>query len=241
MAQTMRCADPATGNRMLAALTDQQHSDVTAHLMPVWLVSGEVLCEPDKSLTQIYFPVSALVSLLHRKADGTAVKMALIGNEGVVGVALSIGDLYAPCRAVVSRSGWAYVLSGPRLKEATDRSNTLLQWLLRYTQRLVAQMAQSTLCASQHSTDERVCRWLLQRLDRLDGDEVNVTHTAMADAVGVPSAVLGVSLAVLRANGLLHYSQGHITVVDRAGIEARVCECYHLMAQQPPEPRVSPR
>jgi CRP-like cAMP-binding protein len=223
---------PAVQNKLLAAIPGNERERVLRKLTPVFLSFGETLYESGAQLNQVYFPTSAIVSLSYVMANGTCAEIAVVGNEGVVGVALFMGDATTPGRAVVHGAGWAYSLTGALLKQEFTRGGAILQLLLRYTQALLAQMTQTVVCDRHHSLDQRLCRWLLLRLDRMETDELTMTQEAVVDMAGVRREEVIAALGSLRSAGLLHYSQSHITVVDRAGLEARSCECYGVVKSE---------
>lgn len=224
--------DPVVRNKLLAALPDDERERVIRDLTPVFLPLGEILYESGAQLTKVYFPTSAIVSLSYVMVDGAPAEIAVIGNEGVAGVALFLADASTPSRAVVCSAGWAYSLAGPLLKQEFARGGALLVLLLNYTQALIAQIAQTAACNRHHSIDQQLCRWLLLRLDHMGTDELTMTQEAVAEMVGVPSANVVEALGQLRTAGLLHDRDGRVTVVDRAGLEARACECYGVVKQE---------
>jgi CRP-like cAMP-binding protein len=224
--------DPAMQNKLLAALPDDERERVIRDLTRVFLPLGEILYEPGARGRQVYFPTSALVSLSYIMADGASVEAAVIGNDGVAGIALFLADASTPYRAVVRSAGWAYSLAGPQLKQELALGGAMLQLLLNYTQALIAQIMQTAACNRHHSIDQQLCRWLLLRLDRMGADELSMTQEAIAEMVGVPPASVVEALGQLRTAGMLHDRDGHVTVVDRAGLEARACECYGVVKQE---------
>jgi CRP-like cAMP-binding protein len=223
---------PAVQNKLLAAIPGNERERVLRELTPVFLSFGETLYESGAQLNQVYFPTSAIVSLSYVMADDTSAEIAVVGNEGVVGVALFMGEASTPGRAVVHGAGWAYSFTGALLKQEFTRGGAMLPLLLRYTQVLLAQMTQTLVCNRHHSVDQKLCRWLLLRLDRMDTDELTMMQEAVVDMVGVRREEVIAALGSLRSAGLLHYCQSHITVVDRAGLEARSCECYGVVKSQ---------
>jgi len=223
---------PATRNKLLAAIPTSQRERVLRELTPVFLSFRETLYESEAQLNQVYFPTSAIVSLSYVMADAISAEIAVVGNEGVVGVALFMGEASTPGRAVVQTPGWAYSLTGALLKQEFTRGGAMLQLLLRYTQALLAQMAQTVVCNRHHSIDQQLCRWLLLRLDRMDTDELAMTQEAIADMVGVRREEVIAALGKLRSSGLLQYSQGQIRVVNRTGLEERSCECYGVVKKE---------
>jgi CRP-like cAMP-binding protein len=219
-------------NELLAALPDIERERLIRDLTPVHLSLGEVLYEPVAPRREVYFPTSAVVSLSYVRTDGTSAEVAIIGNEGVVGVGVALADSLTPSRAVVWRAGWAYRLMGRLLSQDFAQAGAMQQLLFRYARALVAQKTRTAMCNSQHPVDQQLCRWLLLRLDRMGTDEITMTPEAVADAVGVPTAGVVAALRKLRSAGLVHYSGGHITIVSRAGLEHRACECYGVVARE---------
>jgi CRP-like cAMP-binding protein len=165
-------------------------------------------------------------------ADGASAEIAVVGNEGLVGVALFMGGESTPSRAVVQSEGWAYRLKGQLLKEEFERGGAMQHLLLRYTQALLTQMAQTAVCNRHHSIDQQLCRWLLLSLDRLASDELTMTQELIANMLGVRREGVTEAAGKLQSAGLIHYSRGRITVADRAGLEARCCECYSVVKRE---------
>jgi CRP-like cAMP-binding protein len=219
-------------NRLLAALPAPELERLRANLKLVPLSLGEVLYESGGRQKQVYFPTSAIVSLLYTMADGACAELAVVGNEGIIGVSLFMGGETTPSRAVVHGAGHAYQLSGRLLKEEFTRGGAVQHLLLRYTQALLTQMAQSAVCNRHHSLDQQLCRWLLLSLDRSPGNELVVTQELIAHMLGVRRESVTEAAGKLQSAGLIKYSRGHITVIDRAGLEARTCECYTVVKQE---------
>src|ERR1019366_7116374 len=233
---TMTCnihaAGPAIENKLLAAIPGNERERVLPELAAVFLSFGEVLYESGTQLGCVYFPTSAIVSLSHAMADGRSAEMALIGNEGIVGVALFMGDAATPIRAIVHSPGCAYGLRGPLLQQEFNRGGAMLPLLLRYTQTLIARMAQIAVCNRRHSVEQQLCRWLLLRLDRMGTDELTMTQEAVADLVGVHHDEVVAELGKLRSLGLLHYGHGQIKVTNRSALGATACACYSVIKGQ---------
>jgi CRP-like cAMP-binding protein len=190
---------------------------------------GEVLYESGGQLRHAYFPTTCIVSLLYVMENGASAEIAVVGNEGLVGVALFMGGGTMPNRAVVQSAGHAYRLRGALMQQEFDRYGALLRLLLRYTQALITQMAQTAVCNRHHSVDQQLCRWLLLSLDRLPSNHLVMTQELIANMLGVRREGVTEAAGKLQQAGLIHYSRGHITVVDRPGLEARVCECYQVV------------
>jgi CRP-like cAMP-binding protein len=177
----------------------------------------------------VYFPITSIVSLLYVMEDGASAEIAVVGNEGILGISLFMGGETTPSRAVVQSSGDGYRLKAQLLKDEFNRAGPMLHLLLRYTQALITQMAQTAVCNRHHSIDQQLCRWLLLSLDRLPSNELKMTQELIANMLGVRREGVTEAAGKLQNAGLIHYSRGHITVIDRAGLEARVCECYAVV------------
>jgi len=190
---------------------------------------GMVLYESGVVLRHIYFPVDSIVSLLHVLNNGASAEIAVVGNEGAVGVSLFMGGETTPSRAVVQSAGSAYRLSRARLKEEFGRHGQLFAVLLRYTQSLITQMAQTAVCNRHHALDQQLCRWLLLSLDRLDGNELQVTQELIASMIGVRREGVTEAAGRLQKRGVIRYSRGKIVVLDRPRLEALSCECYAVV------------
>ena len=180
----------------------------------------------------VYFPTTCIVSLLYVMEDGASAEIAVVGNEGIVGVSLFMGGESTTSRAVVQSAGHAYRLKGQLLKDAFFRAGPMQHLLLRYTQALLTQMAQTAVCNRHHSVDQQLCRWLLLSLDRLPSNELTMTQELIANMLGVRREGVTEAAGKLQRAGLIHYSRGHITVLDRPGLEARVCECYQVVKKE---------
>jgi CRP-like cAMP-binding protein len=180
----------------------------------------------------VYFPTTSIVSLLYVMADGASAEIAVVGNEGVIGVSLFMGGETTPSRAVVQSAGYAYRLSGQLLKEEFTRAGAMQHLLLRYTQALITQMAQTAVCNRHHSLDQQLCRWLLLSLDRLASNELVMTQELIANMLGVRREGVTEAAGRLQSAGLIEYRRGHITVINRAGLEARTCECYAVVKKE---------
>jgi len=216
-------------NRLLASLPEADWQRWRSQLEPMALPQGHVLYESGAILTHAYFPTSAIVSLLYETESGASVQIAVVGNEGVVGIPLFMGGGSTPSRAVVHSAGAGFRMPGSAIREEFSRSAAVLKILLRYTQALIAQMAQTAVCNRHHSVDQQLCRLLLLSLDRLAGNELVVTQDLIAHMLGVRrEGVTEAALSLQRAN-LISYRRGHITVLDRSGLEKRSCECYAVV------------
>ena len=216
-------------NQILAALPPAERERLYPHLKRVEMPFGMVLNESGIVLRHIYFPVDSIVSLLYVLNNGASAEIAVVGNEGAVGVSLFMGGETTPSRAVVQNAGSAYRLSRARLKEEFNRHGHLLHVLLRYTQSLITQMAQTAVCNRHHALDQQLCRWLLLSLDRLDSNELRVTQELIASMIGVRREGVTEAAGRLQKLGVIRYSRGKITVLDRSRLEALSCECYAVV------------
>jgi CRP-like cAMP-binding protein len=193
---------------------------------------GEVLYESGVAMSHVYFPTTAIVSLLYVMEDGASAEIAVVGNEGIVGVSLFMGGETTPSRSVVQSAGQGFRMRGQLLKEEFNRSGPVLHLLLRYTQALITQMSQTAVCNRHHSLDQQLCRWLLLSLDRLQEPELAMTQELIANMLGVRREGVTEAAANLQKAGLIQYRRGHITVLDRAGLERRTCECYAVVKKE---------
>ncbi len=218
-----------TQNHLLAALPDAEFARLAPHLDLVPMRLGETLHEPGCTLQYAYFPTTAIVSLLHGLSSGVSVEVAGVGNEGVVGIALFMGADSSPTSAVVQTAGCGYRLGGRVLKEEFDRAGLVQRLLLRYTQALVTQIFQSGACNRHHSVEQQLCRWLLLTLDRMPSSELVMTQELIAGALGVRREGITEAAGRLQDAGYIRYRRGHISVLDRAGLEGRTCECYAVV------------
>jgi CRP-like cAMP-binding protein len=219
-------------NQLLAALPDAEWQRWQPHLEPVTLTLGQVLYEAGDTLGYVYFPTSAIVSLLYVMEDGASAEIAVVGLEGVVGVSLFMGGLSTPSRAVVQSAGQGFRLRAQIMKDEFNRAGPVLHLLLRYTQALITQMSQTAVCNRHHSLDQQLCRWLLLSLDRLRGNELVMTQELIANMLGVRREGVTEGALKLQKAGLIRYVRGHITVLDRAGLEACTCECYGVVKKE---------
>jgi CRP-like cAMP-binding protein len=219
-------------NRLLVALPKPDFERIRPHLKLITLPLGESVYEPGVVLQHVYFPVDAIVSLLYVMADGAAAEIAVVGNDGVIGVSLFMGGQTTPSRAVVQSAGQAFRVDGELLKAEFVRAGPMQHLLLRYTQALLTQMAQTAVCNRHHSLDQQLCRWLLLSLDRLRSNELVMTQELIANMLGVRREGVTEAAGRLQELGLIQYSRGRIIVLDRAGIEARTCECYAVVKRE---------
>jgi CRP-like cAMP-binding protein len=219
-------------NHLLAALSADEYARISPQLERVPLPLGHVLYESGHELRHVYFPTDSIVSLLYVMLDGASAEVAVVGNEGIIGIALFMGGETMPNRAVVQSAGHAYRLPGQLLKQAFQDSIALQHLLLRYTQALLTQLAQTAVCNRHHSLDQQLCRWLLLSRDRLSSDELLMTQELIANMLGVRREGVTEAAGKLQEAGLIRYQRGHITVLDRAGLEARACECYEVVKRE---------
>ncbi len=213
-------------NHILDALPDLERDRLFPHLELVEMSLGRVLYESGTALRHIYFPTDSIVSLLYVMRDGASAEIAVVGNEGAIGVSLFMGGETTPSRAIVQSAGHAYRLSRRRLKAEFDRHGEMLHILLRYTQSLLTQMAQTAVCNRHHSVDQQLCRWLLLSLDRLSTNRLNMTQELIANMLGVRREGVTEAAGKLQKLGVIRYRRGQITVLDRARLEQLSCECY---------------
>jgi CRP-like cAMP-binding protein len=219
-------------NRLLAALSAAEAERVFPHLQSVPMPLGKVLYESGDTLRHVYFPTNCIVSLLYVMEDGASAEISVVGNEGLVGIALFMGGETTPSRAIVQSAGHAYRLVGQRLKDEFFRSGPMQSLLLRYTQALITQMAQTAVCNRHHSVDQQLCRWLLLSLDRLTSNRLTMTQELIANMLGVRREGVTEAAGKLQKTGVIRYSRGEITVLDRPGLEAMCCECYAVVKKE---------
>lgn len=219
-------------NQLLAALPEDALQRLLPHMEPVRLEFGKVLCGAGDVLTHAYFPTDAIAALAYVTRDGASSALAAVGNEGVVGVTLFMGGDSSPLRAIVLNSGYAYRLKGNRFKEELNRYGDLNSLLLRYTQSIVTQTAQTAVCNRHHSIEQRLCRWLLLTLDRLNTNQVSLTQEFIAEMLGVRREGVTEAAGRLQRMGVIEYSRGRITVIDRMQLEFLACECYCVVKKE---------
>jgi CRP-like cAMP-binding protein len=219
-------------NRLLAVLPRDSYAALLPFLEPLVMPLGLSLYESGGVQRYVYFPTTAIVSLLYVLEDGNSAEIAVIGNEGLVGIALFMGGETTPGRAVVQSAGDGYRLRGGQLKEAFEAGGALQHLVLRYTQALITQMTQTAICNRHHALDQQLCRWLLLSLDRLAGDELSMTQELIANMLGVRREGVTEAAGELQADGVIEYSRGRIRVLDRPRLEARVCECYAVVKKE---------
>jgi CRP-like cAMP-binding protein len=220
------------GNRLLSALPIPEYQRLSPYLQPVTFPLGKVLYEPGGQLDYVYFPTTSVVSLVYTMKDGATAEMGLIGDEGVIGIAMCLGGNTAPNRAVVQIGGGAVRLRGPILLQEFARGGSLQRGLLLYTQALLTQISQTAVCNRLHPLENRLCRWLLMCLDRVRGHELPMTQEFISCMLGGRRESVTVAAGHLQDSKLLHYSRGHITILDRKGLEANACECYRTVKSE---------
>ena len=224
-------ADPRK-NHLLAALPEAEWLRWLSQLEPVDLPLGKVLYESGGKLSHVYFPTTSIISLLYVMEDGASAEIAVVGHEGIVGISLFMGGESTPSRAVVQSAGQGFRLNANLMMQEFNRAGPVLHLLLRYTQALITQMAQTAVCNRHHSLDQQLCRWLLLSLDRLPSDELVMTQELIANMLGVRREGVTEAAGQLQQAGLIQYRRGHITVVDRKGLERRACECYAVVKKE---------
>lgn len=228
----MKLPSNPLANDLLASLPEAEWQRWQPQLERVELKLGQVLYESGTTMHHVYFPTNSIVSLLYVMEDGASAEIAVVGHEGVVGISIFMGGGSTPSRAVVQSAGWGFRLRASVIQEEFVRSLPVLHLLLRYTQALITQMAQTAVCNRHHSLDQQLCRWLLLSMDRLQGNELIMTQELIANMLGVRRE--GVTEAALRLQkaGLISYARGHIQILNRPGLEQRTCECYAVVKQE---------
>jgi CRP-like cAMP-binding protein len=216
-------------NHLLAALPATEFGRLSPHLELVSMPLGEALYESGGKLEHVYFPTTSIVSLLYVLENGASAEIAVVGNEGILGISLFMGGETTPSRAVVQSAGFGYRLRAQLLKEEFNRAGPVLQLLLRYTQALITQMTQTAVCNRHHSIEQQLCRWLLLSLDRLSSNELTMTQELIANMLGVRREGVTEAAGSLQRSGIIRYSRGHIEVLDRSALETAVCECYAVV------------
>ena len=219
-------------NQLLAVLPEMEWARIEPHLVEVDLPLGEVIYESGGQLEHVFFPTTSIISLLYVMEDGASAEIAIVGHEGMVGVSLFMGGETTPSRAIVQSAGRAWRLNARMLKDEFNRGGPMQRLLLRYTQALITQMAQTAVCNRHHSIDQQLCRWLLLSIDRLPSNELRMTQELIANMLGVRRSGVTAAALKLQNAGLIRYSHGHITVLDRPGLEVHVCECYAVVKRE---------
>jgi CRP-like cAMP-binding protein len=221
-----------TENYLLTTLSQAERKRIFPHLELVRMPLGKVLYESGDVQRHVYFPTDCIVSLLYVMRDGSSAEISVVGNEGVVGISLFMGGETTPSRAIVQSAGSAYRLIGRRLKEEFRRDGEMQLLLLRYTQALITQMAQTAVCNRHHSVDQQLCRWLLLSLDRLPSNQLTMTQELIANMLGVRREGVTEAAGKLQKLNIIHYARGKITVLDRSKLEQRCCECYAVVKKE---------
>jgi CRP-like cAMP-binding protein len=219
-------------NRLLAALTDAERAPWMSQLETVDLPLGKVLYESGSKLTHVYFPSTSIVSLLYVLENGASAEIAVVGNEGILGISRFMGGESTTSRAVVQSGGAALRLDANILMQEFNRTGPVMHLLLRYTQALITQMAQTAVCNRHHSLDQQLCRWLLLSLDRLQSNQLVMTQELIANMLGVRREGVTEAAGRLHRAGIINYQRGHITVLDRSQLERRSCECYAVVKKE---------
>lgn len=219
-------------NHILAVLPNVEHDRIFPHLERVHFTLGQVLYEAGDTLRYVYFPTDAIISMLYVMENGASSEIAMVGNEGFVGIAVFMGGETTPSRGVVQSSGYAYRLKASILKEECHRSGALQHLLLLYTQSLLTQMSQTAACNRHHTIEQQLCRWLLLSLDRLHNNQLHMTQELIASMLGVRREGVTEAAGRLQAAGLIQYSRGHIRVLNRLGLEKKSCECYAVVKKE---------
>nr|WP_282452716.1 Crp/Fnr family transcriptional regulator [Lysobacter sp. CAU 1642] len=216
----------------MASLAKPVQERLFPYLEKVDMPLGKVLYESGAKVRVVYFPIDCIISLLYVMEDGASAEISVVGNEGLIGISLFMGGESTPSRAIVQSAGSAYRLAGPRLKTEFDRHGELLVLMLRYTQALITQMAQTAVCNRHHSIYQQLCRWLLLSLDRLDGNNLVMTQELIANMLGVRREGVTEAAGRLQELGAIDYRRGHITVLDRPLLESLCCECYQVVRKE---------
>jgi CRP-like cAMP-binding protein len=225
-------SNESSQNQLLAALPAAEFERLAGRLERVPMRLGDMLYEPGEQLQHAYFPVSCIVSLHYVMATGASASVAGVGHEGMVGISLFMGGNTTPSSAVVQTAGVAYRLERRLLKEEFERSGAMQHLLLRYTQALITQMTQTAVCNRHHSVEQQLCRWLLVTLDRIPSGQIVMTQELVASMLGVRREGVTEAAGRLQAAGVIRYRRGHITVLERAGLESRSCECYDVVRKE---------
>ena len=219
-------------NHLLAAMPAAEWTRLSPHLELVDLSLGQVLYESGATMTDMYFPTTAIISLLYVMENGSSAEIAVVGNEGLVGVSLFMGGESTPSRAVAQSAGRCLKINAQIMKDEFNKVGPVMHLLLRYTQALITQMAQTAVCNRHHSLDQQLCRWLLLSLDRLQGADLIMTQELIANMLGVRREGVTEAAMQLQAAGIIRYARGKISVLDRPGLERRTCECYAVVKKE---------
>jgi CRP-like cAMP-binding protein len=221
-----------TQNHLLAAIPEREWKTLSPHLEPVDLALAQVIYESGSTMTHIYFPTTSIISLLYVMENGSSAEIAVTGNEGLVGVSLFMGGESTPSRAVVQSAGKGFKIKAQIIKDEFNKAGVVMRLLLRYTQALITQMAQTAVCNRHHSLDQQLCRWLLLSLDRLQGADLVMTQELISNMLGVRREGVTQAAMQLQTAGIIRYTRGKITVLDRPALEKRTCECYAVVKKE---------
>jgi len=219
-------------NRLLASLSPDIFDRIAPHLELVSMPLGEAIYESGGQLHHAYFPTTSIVSLHYVMENGASAEIAGVGNEGVVGISLFMGGKTTPSRATVCTGGHGYRLKAKVMVEEFNRAGPMMRLMLRYTQALITQMSQTAVCNRHHSMEQQMCRWLLLTLDRLASQELIMTQELIATMLGVRREGITETAGALQRAGLISYRRGHITVLNRGGLESKACECYNVVKKE---------
>jgi len=219
-------------NHLLVTLSEEVKQRIFPHLELVPLPLGRVIYEPGDVLHHVFFPTDSIISMLYVMESGASAEISVVGNEGMVGIALFMGGESTPSRAVVQSAGHAYRMPAHLFKQEFNRHSELMVLMLRFTQALLTQMAQTAVCNRHHSIDQQLCRWLLLSLDRLPGSQLTMTQELIANMLGVRREGVTEAAGKLQRKGVIEYCRGHITVLDRQALEALSCECYAVVKKE---------
>ncbi|MGE8451800.1 MAG: Crp/Fnr family transcriptional regulator [Pseudomonadales bacterium] len=228
----MTLIDDPKANHLLAALPEEEWLRLLPHLTLTELPLGHVVYESGDQLGHVYFPTTSIISLLYVMEDGASAEIAIVGNEGIVGIALFMGGETTPSRAVVQSAGHGYRLSAKVLKQEFTRGGPIQHLLLRYTQALITQMAQTAVCNRHHTIEQQLCRWLLLSIDRLPSNELTMTQELISNMLGVRRSGVTEAALKLQNAGVIRYRHGHISVLDRPALEKHACECYAVVKRE---------
>jgi CRP-like cAMP-binding protein len=219
-------ARPSVKNEILSALLKEEHGRLVSRLEPIELTHGLILYEMGQQVRHVYFPNNALISLVTQMSDGKIVEVGLVGNDGMSGLTALMGEETSPERAIVQIPNGGTRVELSAIKEEFSRGGQLQKLLLVYARKLMRQVSQTAACNASHTTEERLSRWLLMCLDRVEGTELNLTQEFIAEMLGTRRATVSLAAMVLQTDGLIQYNRGHIKIIDRPGLEAFTCECY---------------
>jgi CRP-like cAMP-binding protein len=229
-------------NHLLKALAEADLARLLPHLEPADMPLGRVLYESGRHLNHVYFPTTCIISLLHVLENGQSAEIAVVGNDGVVGVSIFMGGQTTPSRAVVQSAGEAYRMPGPVMMAEFTRGSEMQHLMLRYTQALLTQMSQTAVCNRHHSVDQQLCRWLLLSIDRLPSPELTMTQELIANMLGVRREGVTEAAGKLQKAKVISYRRGHISVLNRKKLEAMSCECYEVVRRETsrllPQPKI---